>query len=387
MGIKKRICIIMFSNLKGEPRVIRQINTLKDKFSVTTLGLRKSDIQGVKEFILPDPRTFLSKMDSRFTFLFARLFHCLYKRYIKKKYPIREVINILKGCHFDLILAHGLDSLVLAHSIAQRNGAKILFDAHEYEPRRIEDQWFQKLFVNPYKDFLCKEYLPFIDAMMTVSFGIAEEFNRVYSVKPVLIMNIPKYEEVNLKNVDSNNIYLIHHGLAHPSRKLEQMIKLMPLLDKRYYLTLMLVGRNNRYLNQLKRLSAKICPGRINFRNPVVFEKIVSTIAKYDIGLVIIEPTSLKLNYALPNKLFESIMAGLCVVIGPSPDMKKIIEKFNCGFVADSFNVEDIAKMINSLTIEDIMEKKKASLRTAKVLNAEKEMKNFSKIVENLVGD
>jgi glycosyltransferase involved in cell wall biosynthesis len=383
---KPRICIIMFSNLKGEPRVRNQINALRDRFSVITLGLRKSYIQGVKEFIITDKRSLGKRLKSRLLFILARLFNHLYFQYSRLKYPINEIIKMLSGEKFDLLIAHGLEALIVAEKIALRDDAYILLDTHEYEPRRIEDHWFHRLFVNPYKDFLSKNYLPFVDAMTTSSYGFAEEYHKRYGVEPDVIMNTPVYKNFSLKKTAPNNIQLIHHGIAHPSRKLENMIRLMPLLDKRYNLTLLLVWKNN-YMEYLKRLSAKMCPGRVIFRDPVAFEKIVPTIAKYDIGLVIIEPTSLKLKYALPNKLFESIMAGLCVVAGPSTDMKKIIEEFNCGFVADSFNIEDIAEMINSLTIKDIMEKKKASLKAAKVLNAKKEMEKFNVIVEDLIGN
>lgn len=386
MNKKKGICIISFSNLKNDPRVRRQIFSLENEYDIITLGLRKSEIEGTTEFKITDSRTFFEKMNSRITFLFARLFKYLYKSYIKKKYPIKDALDILKNHHFSLIVANGLDSLIIAHSLAKRADAKILLDSHEYEPRRIEDRWFPKLFVNPYKDFLCKKYLPFVDAMTTVSPGIAEEFHRVYNVKPELVRNIPKYKEINLKKVYSDKIDLIYHGLAHSSEKLERMIELMPLLNKRFNLTFLLV-RENEYLKHLKHLAKKTCPRRIIFKDPVKVEEVVPTIAKYDIGLVIIEPTSFKLKYALPNKLFESIMAGLCVVSGPSPEIKKIIEEYNCGFVASSFKSKDIAKLINSLETKNITEKKKASLSAAKSLNAEKEMKNFKTIVKNLIGD
>ena len=383
---KKGICIISFSDLRNDPRVRRQIFFLKHEYDIISLGLRKSGIEGITEFVITDSRTFFGKMNSRLTFLFARLFKYLYKSYIKKKYPIKDVLDLLRNCHFSLIVANGLDSLIIAPSIAERDKAKILLDSHEYEPKRIEDQWFHKLFVNPYKDFLCKEYLPFVDAMTTVSPGIAEEFHRVYNVKPALVRNIPKYKEVILKGVDPDKIDLIYHGLAHSNEKLERIIELMPLLKKKIKLTLLLVGKN-KYLKYLKHLAKKTCPQRIVFKDPVKLEEVVTTIAKYDIGLVIIEPTSFKLKYALPNKLFESIMASLCVVAGPSPEIKKVLEEFNCGFVANSFKIKDIAKLINSLETKDITKKKKASLKAANFLNAEKEMKKFKTIVKDLIGD
>jgi len=387
MSRKKRICIISFSDLRNDPRVRRQIFALKDKYDVISLGLGISDIEGTKEFIIPSQRTFLKKTDSRFTFLLARLISNLYNRYIIKKYPLKEIHYMLSGRHFDLIVANGLDALVIAVFLADKTGAKILFDAHEYEPKQIEDNWFHRLFINPYKDFLCKKYLPFANNITTVSPGIAEEFKRVYNIKPEIIMNTPKYQKTKLQKVNPNTIRLIHHGIAHPSRKLENIIKIMPLLEKNFHLTLMLTKGDKDYLNYLENLTDRICPGRLSFRPAVAFDFIVSELNHYDIGIIVYNPTSFNIKYALPNKLFEFIMAGLCIITGPSPEMKKIIEEFNCGLVTDSFKIDYIAEMINSLTVEDIMKKRKASLEAAKTLNAENEMQKFKEIVKNLIGD
>ena len=382
---KSRICIISFSDLKSDPRVRRQINALKDRYDVTTLGLKKSEINGVREFVLSDDRTRYNRIWSRLIFLLARFYKGLYNEYIEVKYPIKDVIEILSDEKFEIIIANGLEALIIAERIAVRDGARVLLDAHEYEPRMIEDNWSHRLFINPYKDFLCRKYLSMVSAMTTVSYGIAEEYNRVYGIKPDVIMNVPQYQEIELKKVDPDNIRIIHHGLAHPARNLEDMLYLMPLLDKRFHLTLMLVVRDRRYFTRLKRLAEQICPERVDFRGAVPFDNIIPAIFHYDMELIVFNPTSLSLKFTLPNKFFDSIMAGLTVIVGPSPEMKRLIEKFDCGFVANSFDLKEIASLLNGLTLEEIMDKKKASLKAAKYLNAEREMKKLLKIAEDIL--
>ena len=380
-----RICIISFSDLKSDPRVRRQINALKDRYDVTTLGLKKSEINGVREFVLSDDRTRYNRIWSRLIFLLARFYKGLYNEYIEVKYPIKDVIEILSDEKFEIIIANGLEALIVAERIAVMDSAGILLDEHEYEARRIEDHWFHRLFINPYKDFLCRKYLSMVSAMTTVSYGIAEEFKKVYGIKPDVIMNVPQYQEIELKKVDPDNIRIIHHGLAHPARNLEDMLYLMPLLDKRFHLTLMLVVRDRRYFTRLKRLAEQICPERVDFRGAVPFDNIIPAIFHYDMELIVFNPTSLSLKFTLPNKFFDSIMAGLTVIVGPSPEMKRLIEKFDCGFVANSFDLKEIASLLNGLTLEEIMDKKKASLKAAKYLNAEREMKKLLKIAEDIL--
>jgi glycosyltransferase involved in cell wall biosynthesis len=384
---KNRICIISFSDLKNDPRVRRQINSLKDKYKIVTLGLKKSGINGINEFELPSKRSFLSKIRSRIAFLIAGISKELYYEYIESKYPVNSIFKILPEEKFDLAIANGLNALIIANRIAYKYNIKILFDAHEYEPMRIEDQLFYRLFINRYKDFLCQKYLSLTIYITTVSSGIANVFNKNYCVNPKVILNVPKYKKINLKKVNPNYINLIHHGIAHQSRNLEDLIKLIPLLEERFHLTLILVKRNIDYFNYLKELSDRICPGRIVFRNPVTSNEIIPAISEYDIELIIYRPLSLNIKYSLPNKFFESIMAGLALVTGPSPEMKNILEKYNCGFVSNSFDISEIASLINKLSLDEIMKKKRASLEAAKTLNAEIEMNKFLKIIEGILPD
>jgi len=257
-----KICIISFSDLRNDPRVRRQIDTLKDKYNLTTIGLIKSETPGIKELVLYDERSFIEKVKSRYTFIFSRLFNHLYPKYIKMKYPIKYFMEMLSCRKFDLVIANGLDALIIAERIATRDGTKILFDAHEYEPKRIEDHWFHRLFVNPYNDFVCSRYLVEVSSMTTVSPGIADLFHRFYGVNPEVVLNVPEYKEIKLKDINSENIQMIHHGVAHPSRKLEDMIYLMAFLEERFHLTLMLVKRDIGYFNYLERLRDKVCPDR-----------------------------------------------------------------------------------------------------------------------------
>lgn len=46
---KPTICIIVYSNIKNDPRVCRQIMSLKDNYDITAIGLGSSDIPGITD--------------------------------------------------------------------------------------------------------------------------------------------------------------------------------------------------------------------------------------------------------------------------------------------------------------------------------------------------
>ena len=60
-------------------------------------------------------------------------------------------------------------------------------------------------------------------------------------------------------------------------------------------------------------------------------------ISTYDVGLCTYAPHSFSARYALPNKFFDSLQARLCIAIGPLPEMKRLVERFDCGVVAEDF--------------------------------------------------
>ena len=78
-------------------------------------------------------------------------------------------------------------------------------------------------------------------------------------------------------------------------------------------------------------------------------EKIVQVLSDYDVGLYSLPPYSFNARYALPNKFFDFIQARLCVAIGPSPEMKRIVEQYVCGVVVKDFTAEALAETLRAL--------------------------------------
>jgi UDP:flavonoid glycosyltransferase YjiC (YdhE family) len=73
------------------------------------------------------------------------------------------------------------------------------------------------------------------------------------------------------------------------------------------------------------------------------------------------------------------------VAIGPSIEMKKIVEKYNCGIIAKDFSPKTLAEELNKLTSERIMYYKEQSNKAAKQLNAESNYSKIIKIIDELI--
>ena len=176
---------------------------------------------------------------------------------------------------------------------------------------------------------------------------------------------------------------MIYHGAVHPSRKTKDMISLMDHLDDRFHLDLMLVKNNSRYFRKLCEL-VKTHP-RVSLRDPVPMPDIPERINEYDIGLFLLSPETFSYRMALPNKLFEFIQGRLAVAIWPSPEMAKVVNEYNCGIVSEDFTVESMARKLNALSTDDIVEYKMNSHKAAGYLCAEKNKDMLLNIVEKLL--
>jgi hypothetical protein len=281
-----------------------------------------------------------------------------------------------------VIIVNDIESLPLALSIKKR--AKVLFDAHEYAPREYEDLWRWRILHQKYRTYLCKKFIPQCDRMITVCEGIADEYAAHFDVRPEIITNASDYRDLEPSEVHPEKIRIIHHGGVAPSRKLENMIEMMDYTDDRFSLDLMLVPSGPKeYFTVIRTMGEK--RHNVRFVDPVPMKDIVQATNHYDIGLYVLEPNSFNNRYALPNKFFEFIQSRLAIAIGPSPEMKKLVKKYNLGIVSDDFSPRTMAEKINALTTEQIRFYKRQSHLAAKELSSERNLETMEKIIRQMI--
>jgi glycosyltransferase involved in cell wall biosynthesis len=223
--------------------------------------------------------------------------------------------------------------------------------------------------------------------MITVASQLAERYALELAREVEVVLNVPFYREHTFHPTATDHIRLIHHGAAIPERKLELMIDALAASDSRYTLDFMLIDQGSGYIRRLQSLAKMKAPGRVRFREPVSPTHITSAINEYDIGLFLLPPVNFSYTYALPNKLFEFIMAGLAVVVGPSPEMAQVCRDHGLGVVANGFRPQNIAQTLNGLSANQIDQLKRNSLRAAKRYNAEVEMRKLMSIYSSLLAD
>ena len=378
----KKILIISYSPIARDPRILRQIEALENKYDISVCGYGEKP-HGKNIAFYPVPHPVPARGKTRIYKRANGLFNALLKRFeviYWNKEPLKYTLHCFEGTAFDLIVANDLEALPVALRLA--GDGPVLFDAHEFYPGQFGRK---HIFYNEMVKYFCKRCIPKARKMMTVCDGIANEYKRLHSVEPVVVTNAPDYEDLAPNPLDPEIIRIVHHGGAIESRRIETMIQLMDYLDDKYTLDFLLLPTQPEYYAKLKRSGSN--NKKIRFLDPVKTSEIATATNKYDIGLYILKPGNFNQKHALPNKFFEFIQARLAVAIGPSPEMAKIVRENDLGVVAKDFAPESLAEEIKKLTAEDIMRFKRNSHKVAKELSAQKNKATIARLAAECLED
>lgn len=370
---KKKLLLLSRNDPAGDPRPNRMIEWLREDYDVDVVSNSLTCMENVTAYAFPQnpARAGLGKMKKAFLFLAGFYNAILFPK------NVEQLSETLKIKNYDLIICHSIDLLPFALKIKGR--AKIVMDLREYYPEQFNDVFKWRLFFKSYYKYLCRTYLPRVDHTITVCDGIAGKYQENYGIECHVIKSCAKYYGISPSRVQPDKIRMIYHGGANSSRKIENMIETMKFLDKRFALDLMLVG-SEKYIEKLRSLTVGV--RNVNIIPPVAFKNIIPYTNNYDIGFFLCPPSNLNLLFSLPNKFFEFIQARLMIAIGPSPEMQRLVERYEIGIVADDFKPQTLAKKLSALTAGDIAVYKKNSHIAASELNAEKSREQFISLLK-----
>lgn len=376
---RKRILILSHSDLGRDPRVNRQIRSLRSTYDVVAAGVGHPHVEGVGYIPIEVSRGHGSRVVAG-----ARLLLRRYERAYWGLPWVRSALEAASGLPFDGVIANDVDALPVALRIA--NGAPVIIDAHEYSPRQFEDRLTFRLLLQGYRTYLCQNYMPLADAALTVSAGIADQYEQDLGVRPTVMWNASEYHEISppAGAAEGETIRLVHHGVAGRSRRLEEMIRMMRYVDERFELTFMLVPGSPGYLGKLRRRAQG--SEKIRFIDPVPMRRIVRTISAFDVGVYLLPPTNFNQLHALPNKFFEFVQARLATAIGPSPEMARLVREHGLGVVAEDFSARSMATALNALTTAEIAELRRNADRAARLLSTNTTAETLLDIVDATLG-
>lgn len=379
---RPRMLIIAFSELARDPRVKRQLLTLRDEYDITVVGRGDPNVDGVRVLSMPtaDRSPALPRKVRYAVRQTAYRLHRYETAYWLLPH-IRWAWEQLSGQKWDIILANDVDPVPLANRLAPRLG--VVADLHEFAPRQYDNrpEWVRD--VAPYYDWLVKEHVTKVAATVTVSEGVAAAY-REYGLDPSIVRSAAMFAPLSPGPV-GNPIRLVHSGGAARSRLLETMIEATVRTTTDATLDLYLVASDPAYVQELKALADG--SDRIRINDAVSFEELVPTLHRFDVGLCMIPPTTFNHMWCLPNKFFDFLQARLGIITGPSPEMAGIVEDEGFGVVTDDFGVDSLTRALDGLDASRVAEWKLASDAAAVRYSGERELARLADVLAALSAD
>jgi len=228
---------------------------------------------------------------------------------------------------------HDAWTVLIGALAARRRGAKLVVDFHEYFSENVSDRLvphrgLRKLVYQRLEKFALRR----ADVVITVCRSIAQDLQRVEPRRIELVRNIPAIGRVErpypslrdqLKIPDGLFVILYQGGVG-PTRNLPPMIEALKLIPDA---ALVIRGPGMDYYGQEYRtLAAQLgVSERLFLAGPVPSADVVAAARGADAGIWSLVPVCKNFLYALPNKPFEYVAAGLPVLAAELPEVKREI--------------------------------------------------------------
>lgn len=238
----------------------------------------------------------------------------------------------------DVCHGHDLNVMPGAARVARRTGAKLVYDTHELWRHRNRHGELRPV-ARVVDAFQERRLIHRADLILTVSPSIGEWLQHRYRLRtPVTVLrNLPLQRQPlegpplrELAGLTDEQV-IMYTGRITSGRGLEEAVEALTRLPSNVVIVLLGYG-DDLYVRQLRHRADRCgVRDRVRFVDPVSPDQVPAVASQADVALVAVEPVCLSYRFALPNKLFEAIQAGLPVLASDLPDMRRVVREHDLG--------------------------------------------------------
>lgn len=282
-------------------------------------------------------------------------------------------------------IVHANDANTLVPALAiralSRHPVAIVYDSHElWRHRNIRSDRL----VAPLVETLIESVgIRLVDGVITVSPSIATWLQQTYRLeqRPTLVRNVPAADGLpdpstgvlrERAGLSPEDRVIAYGGRITTARGIEETIAALPHLDADVHFVLLGYGEAAALEQVREKARAHEVEERVHLVGAVAPEEVARSLADGDVAVVHVRPICLSYRFALPNKLFESIRAGLPIAAADLPDMRAIVEDLGVGEVFRGSSPEDLADALRAI-LEDPEAHRAAARAAAPHLTWERE--------------
>ena len=229
-------------------------------------------------------------------------------------------------------------------------------------------------------------------AIFTVSDSIATRLAHTYKLTPpVVLYNAPPTCSVRASpslraraGLTSSDVLLLHQGSIQKGRGCRLLADAMCDVQGA---VLVFLGGGPLKEEVRDYVRAARMEQRIRFLDAVPPDSLLPVTAGADVGVTLLEDSCLNHRFALPNKLFEYLMAGLPVLASDLPEIGGIVKRFDVGCVVNPSDRPSLVQALqNVVDNKDLRDAWAANTRSVfETFNWETASQRFTSVYRSLL--
>ncbi|MGE3062864.1 MAG: glycosyltransferase [bacterium] len=344
----KKILIATFSEVSYDSRVLRYLSSSSSEHLVILAGCgSKPSLNAVFEYI---DLGYKGKRKNKNILDFL-----LYNIALKIK-----LYQVIKKYSPDIIHANDFETLIPSYCAFICKKSKIIYDSHEIWTKRsgTEKNLVNRL-INCIDEIMEGFVVRKLANVITVSSGISKYLSERYRIKrPIVIMNMPESTVGEIKIPDEilsffesvkEKIKLVYIGPVSRERNMDVFID---SFTKANIPNLHLILLGDSFLDK-----SYFNKNNITLFNKVPEQMLYPILSKCDIGVHPMRTDEcLNHRYALPNKVFQYMQAGLALFVFKNDETDEILKKYKIGINLDFSSEEVISEKLTIFVKNDLSE-------------------------------
>jgi glycosyltransferase involved in cell wall biosynthesis len=247
------------------------------------------------------------------------------------EYNIRLFFRLL-GMKADILVSNDLDTLPAIYLASKIKKTVLVYDSHEYftEVPELKNRSIVRWIWEKIESII----LPHIHFSSTVSPSIADAYNKKYNIRMEVVRNLPFRKPAPSAPMfqlrKQTEKIIIYQGALNMGRGLELSIKAMQFTEN---MQLVIIGRGD-LETELTELARSLgLNDRVTFTGRISPDKLLDYTVQADLGISLEEDLGLNYRFALPNKVFDYIQAGVPVLVSDLPEVKSLVLQYDVGMI------------------------------------------------------
>lgn len=269
----------------------------------------------------------------------------------------------------------------------QKNGAKVIFDSHEFYTLQLLEKKYIPQYLRKYVklaySYLEKKWLKYVDAVIVPCTIDGKNYFSDRAKQTCFISNVPKLDEFYGEKLDGEKILCQAGGLTY-NRGIWHLVKAMEYIDAK----LILAGsfESIEFQKQIESLDHQ---GKVKYLGYLDREGIRKIYQRTSIGIATMLNKGQYYHIdTLATKVYEFMLMGIPVVLSDTPYVKKVLKQYPFGIAVDASLPNEIANAVNDILAHKEVARQmgEAGRRAIKErYNWEKEAEKLKKLYFNLL--